>query len=136
MTKTLTVEGDVTTANTRTSLTAQGSVSAPSLVTPAGVSRITKIIVGAAADLAAAGGAVFLIRLDGPAVLGGEQTIIVAGQGGQAPQAGSDQATSRVILTELDVDIAVSPTEVIAIAAEMAGDDLGNARVAVTLVFA
>jgi len=137
MTKTLTVEGDIVSADTATSLTTQGSVSAPSLVTPSGVRKIQRLIVGVAADLAAAGDSGYFVRLNGAAVLKGEQVITVGAQGGQAPQAGSDQATSGVILFDLDdVDIDVVGSEVITIQGEMAGDDLGTARMVVTLIFA
>jgi len=137
MTKTLTVEGDIPTADTATELTAQGSVSTPSRVIPTGVKRIDKIMVGVAAELSTAGDCGYLVRLGGAAVLGGEQTIAVGAQGGQTPQAGSDQATSGVINTVLeDVDIEVKPSEVIRVQGEMCGDDLGTARMIVTLVFA
>ena len=42
MSKTLTVEGTVTAVDTVVRLTSQGSVTAPSLVTPAGVKMIKK----------------------------------------------------------------------------------------------
>jgi len=136
MTRTLTVEGDITAADTAVSLTEQGSVARPSLVVPSGVRRIDKIIAGVAAPLTGAGDSGYHIRLDGPAVLGGEQVITIGAQGGQPPQAGSDQATSGMIKTVIEqVDIEVKPVEVITIRAEMAGDNLGTARVIVTLVF-
>jgi len=137
MTKTLTVEGDITAVDTATSLTTQGSVSAPSLVIPAGVSRIDKIICGIAPDMAAAGRATFFIRLGGNAVLGGEQVIAIGAAGGQLPQTGADPtgiAPIHVVLE--DLDIAVRASDTIRIQAEMAGQDLGTARAVVTLVFA
>jgi hypothetical protein len=137
MTRTLTVEGDITAVDTRTLLTTQGSVTAPSLVIPSGLSKITKVIVAAAADGAAAGSATFFIRLGGAGVLGGEQAINVGAAGIIAVQTGSDQnyqLTKAFILDNADID--VSPSDTVAISAEMAGSDLGTARVAVTLVFA
>lgn len=137
MTRSLTVEGDIASADVATDLTAQGSVTAPSRVIPTGVTKIDKIIVGVAANLAAAGDAGYHIRLGGSAVLGGEQVISVGAQGGQLPQAGSDQGTTHVIRTVLDdVDIAIVASEVIRIQGEMAGDDLGGAAISVTLIFA
>lgn len=136
MTRTLTVEGDVTAVDTLTDLTTQGSVSAPSRVVPSGVAKIDKIIAGVAAELAAAGDSGYHLRLGGAAVLKGEQVLSLGAQGGALPQVGSDQASSGVINVVLeDVDIDVAPSEVIRISAEMAGDDLGTARAAVTLVF-
>jgi len=137
MTKTLTLEGDITAVDTETDLIAQGSVSAPSRVTPSWASRIDRIIVAVAPDMDAAGSAVFFIRLGGTAVKGGEQTLMIGAAGGQLPQTGADPTGIPTILVELrDLDIEVDPSEVIDVAAEMAGNDLGTVRIAVTLVFA
>lgn len=136
MTRTLTVEVDVNTVDSRTVATTQGSVTAPSLKVPEGVSKIDKIIASAAADLAAAGSAVFFLRLGGSAVQGGEQVIVIGAAGGAAVQSGSDQAPESPILFILeDVDIAVI-ADIITIAAEMAGSDLGDSSIVITLVFA
>jgi len=137
VTKTLTVEGDITAADTAVNLTTQGSVSQPSRVVPSGVSRIDKIIAGVAPDMAAAGSATFFIRLGGNAVQRGEQVIAIAAAGGQLPQAGADPTgipPIAVVLENLNIEVAA--TETIRIQAEMAGDALGTARVVVTLVFA
>jgi len=137
MSKTITVEGDVNAVDTRVLLTAQGSVATPSLVIPAGMTKIKQLIATAAIDgLADDGGVNFIIRLGGPAVLGGEQTIVVQGAGCQTVQSGSDAAPSigdTFILDDVDID--VSPSDVISIAAEMAGVDPGDSTVAVTLVY-
>ena len=135
MSKTLTLEGTITSADTETLLTAQGSVSAPSRKVPEGVSRIDRIIVAVSPDMAAAGAAVFFIRLGGVAVRGGEQVITVAAAGGQLPQAGADPSGIPPLVVELDdLDIEVTP-DVINVSAEMAGDDLGDATICVTLIF-
>ena len=136
MTKTITVEGDITAVDTATGLTTQGSVSAPSLVIPAGKSLIKRVIAAVAHGVGAAGSAVFILRLGGGGVKDGEQVLVIGAGGFVAVQAGSDQAPSAmgpVILD--DVDIAVSPSNVIRIQAEMAGSDLGTAEIAVTLVY-
>jgi len=135
MSKTLTLEGTITSADTETLLTAQGSVSAPSRKVPEGVSRIDRIIVAVSPDMAAAGAAVFFIRLGGVAVRGGEQVITVAAAGGQLPQTGADPTGIAPLVLELDdLDIEVTP-DVINVSAEMAGDDLGSATICVTLIF-
>ena len=136
MTKTLTLGiADLASANTEYQLTAQGSVSAPSRKIPEGVSRITKIVVAIAPDMAAAGAAVFLLRLGGVAVVGGEQVLVVGAAGGQLPQTGADPTGIEPIVTVLeDLDIEVKP-DVINVSAEMAGDDLGECTGYVTLVF-
>jgi len=137
MSKTLTVEGDITAVDTRTQITTQGSVTAPSLVVPSGFSKIDKIIVSAGAEGLADGSAVFLLRLGGSGVLKGEQVITVGAAARIAPQAGSDSAPqiAKAFILD-DVDIDVSPSDNVSISAEMAGSDLGTARIAVTLIFA
>lgn len=136
MSRTLTVEGDVNAVDTRVLLTAQGSVATPSLVVPSGMRKIDKIICTAAADGLAAGEVVYFVRLGGAAVLGGEQVIVFGGDGSIAVQAGSDAAPSvnRPFVLE-DVDIAVSPSDTISIAAEAAGVDIGDSTIAITIVF-
>lgn len=136
MSKTLTVEGDLTAVDTRTLLTTQGSVTAPSLVVPSSMKKIVKIIVSAAAEGLADGSAVFFLRLGGAAVLKGEQSIVISAAGRIAVQAGSDAAPmlGRLFILD-DADIEVSPSDTITIAGEMAGSDLGTGRVVVTLVF-
>jgi len=136
LTKTLTVEGDVNIVDTRTGLTAQGSVTAPSMKVPEGVSKIDKIIAAVAHDAAADGSAVWILRLGGSAVQKGEQVIVLAAGGCIAVQAGSDRAPSvcRAFVLE-DVDIDVIP-DIITVDAEMDGSDLGDSTIIVTLVFA
>ena len=137
MSKTLTVEGDLASVDTRTNITTQGSVTAPSLVVPSGMSKIDKILVSASQEGLANGSAVFFVRLGGAGVLKGEQTIMISAGGTIAPQAGSDAApcTCRLFAID-DVDIDVSPSDTINISAEMACSDLGTGHVVVTVVFA
>jgi len=135
MSKTLTLEGDITAADTATNLTTQGSVTSPSRTTPRGVSRRKRISVGVAPDMAAAGSATFLGRIGGDAVEKGEQTLVVAAAGGQLPQTGADPTGIPLVSVDMDVDIAISEVENIRVQGEMAGSDLGTARMVVTLVF-
>ena len=136
MSKTITVEGDVNAIDTRVLLTGQGSVTAPSLVVPAGMTKIKKIIVTAAADGLAAGHVVNFIRLGGNAVLGGEQVILFGGEDSIAVQSGSDAAPSLGSFFVLDdADIDVRPSDTITIAGEAAGVDVGDETFAVTLVY-
>ncbi len=137
MSKTLTVEGDLATVDSRTLITTQGSVTAPSLVTPAGATKIDKVKVAVAAEGLADGSAAFFIRLNGNAVKNGEQVVAVGAAGRIAVQAGSDAAPQIGRMFELDnADIAVGPSDSITIAAEMAGSDLGTGHIVVTLIFA
>ncbi len=138
MSRTITVEGDVNTVDVRTVLTTQGSITAPSLVVPAGMTRITKVIAtGAADNLADDGSVAFFVRLGGSAVLGGEQVIVFGGLGGQLPQTGSDVAPSvGLVFVHDDADIAVQASDTVSISVEAAGVDPGDTTVAVTLVYA
>lgn len=137
MTKTLTVEGDMSAVDTIANLITQGSITTPSLTIPAGVSKIERIIVSCVSDGLADGGSTFLLRLGGGGVLGGEQTIIVGAHGRIAVQSGSDAAPAHVgVLNINDVDIAVRASDPIKIQAEMMSTDTGTAGMVVTLVFA
>ena len=94
-------------------------------------------MVSVAADNAAAGEVIHFLRLGGNAVKNGEQVITVAAVGGQTPQAGSDQAPSHMTVFAMDdVDIEVSPSDTISISGEMAGVDVGDSVLGVTLIFA
>lgn len=137
MARTITVEGDLNTVDSRTLLSAQGSVSAPSLVIPAGMTKIKKVIAAASHDGAADdGAALFFLRLGGNAVLGGEQTIVFGGAGNQSVQSGSDAAPNVMVPFVIDdADIEVRPSDTISIAAEFAGVDIGDTAVVVTLVY-
>jgi hypothetical protein len=137
MSKTLTVEGDITTVDTRTLLTGQGSVTAPSLVVPSGAKVIDQIIVGAGAEGLADGSGVFILRLGGGAIMNGEQVITIGAGARIAVQAGSDAAPQHPQMFIMkDCQIDVSQSDTISVSAEMAGSDLGTARVVVTLIFA
>lgn len=134
--KTLTLEGDINSVDTLTRLTAQGSVSAPSRVTPANSKKIKAIYASVGVDGAAEGSGVFLLRLGGAAVQNGEQTVVIACAGTNTVQAGSDAAPTQVGLFRLkDADIEISSSEVISVAGELMGEDLGDSTVVVTLVF-
>ncbi len=136
MSRTITVEGDINSADTRTLITGQGSVAAPSRVTPSDAKRIVGVIVAAACDQAAEGAASILVRLGGNAIRRGEQNIIVAGLSANTVVSGSDvPPVYNPLFMLMDADIEVDPSEVIDISAELAGDDLGDATIVVTLIF-
>jgi len=135
--KTLTVEGDVTAVDTLTRFTAQGSISTPSLIVPASVKKIDKIVFAIGSEALANGKQCYFLRLGGNAVIGGEQVIALGASGRIAVQAGSDAAPQLMVAQVLDnVDIEVRPSDTISISVEGAGDDTGTATGVVTLVFA
>ena len=136
MSRTLTLEGDANSVDTRVLLTTQGSVTAPSTVVPSGMTKIKKMYAAIGSDNAAAGGVVAFVRLGGNAVLNGEQAIMFGSTGGQTPQTGSDQEPSYMTPFVLeDADIDVRPSDTLSIAAEIAGADPGDTTIAVTVVF-
>ena len=137
MSRTLTLTGAIDAVDTRTNLTAQGSVTTPSLVVPVGMTKIIGIRAAIACDaLADDGMYVGILRLGGAAVKNGEQTFVFAGGGNQTVQAGSDAAPSVCVPFVLDnVDVAVSPSDVVNVAAEIAGVDPGDTQVVVTLIY-
>lgn len=141
MTNTITVLTDAAnpldTEDQAESLVNQGSVATPSRVVPAGMSRITTLIAAVATDLANADHAVFLLRLTGDAIKEGQQTLIIAAGGGALVQAGADPDGLHcppIILENLDIEVKAGST--ITVQAEMAGGDLGDAHMSVTLIFA
>lgn len=135
--KTLTVEGDVASVDTRTALTTQGSIASPSLLVPATFTKIDKIIVAASTEGLADGKQSYFLRLGGNAVKGGEQLLPISVTGRIAPQAGSDSAPQICPVTIYeDLQIEVSPSDTVSIWAEGAGDDTGTGHVVATLVFA
>jgi hypothetical protein len=122
--------------DTRANISTQGSVTAPSLVVPSGVTKIKKIIASAGADGLAVGSSVFFIRIGGSAVKRGEQNIMVGAAGTIACQAGADSApqVGGYFILE-DADIEVNSSDTLTIGAEIAGSDLGTGRIVVTLMF-
>lgn len=137
MSRTFTVEGDITAADTRTALTTQGSVTAPSSVVPAGMKKIDKVIVAATSEGLADGAQSIFVRLGGNAVLGGEQTIAVSALGRIAVQSGSDAAPQLMKAWVLeDADIEVRASDTISVSAEGPGTDTGTVHIAITLIYA
>lgn len=136
MSKTFTVEGDITAADTRTLLTTQGSVTAPSSVVPAGVTMIDKIVFACTSEGLADGSQGWFLRLGGNAVKNGEQTIAIGASGRIAVQSGSDAAPQLMRPLVLDdVQIAVSPSDTITVAVEGPGTDTGTGHAVVTLIY-
>ncbi len=135
--KTITVEGDLASVDTRTALTTQGSVASPSLIVPVGFTKIDKVVVAAASEGLADGNSSFILRLGGNAVLGGEQVLAVGACGRIAPQSGSDSAPQHVSATVYEnLEIAVSGGDTVSFWGEMAGVDTGTGRIVATAVFA
>lgn len=132
----ITVENEITAVDTLTRLTAQGSVAAPSRLTPPDAKTLKRLIYSIAADAAADGEVTFHVVLGGDAVKGGEQIITLAGTSFIDVQSGSDAGRvgmNAQILENLDIE--VNPNETLDISVEMAGVDVGTATVVATAVF-
>lgn len=126
-------EGECTAVDTKTQLTTLGSEAAPGpLLVPAGATKIVGIIVAAVQNMAAATGYSCFVRLEGPGLPEGPESIAVCA-GGNAVATGGNHATPAVMIP---LDIPVTVANEILIFAEMAGTDVGQVNVGVTLVFA
>lgn len=137
MSKTFTVEGDIATNDTRTLLTTQGSVTAPSSVVPSGVTKIDRVVAAVCSEGLADGAQTFFLRLGGAAIKNGEQVFALAAAGRIAPQAGSDSGPQMLPAVVFEnVDIEVSASDTVTVAVEGAGSDTGTARAVVTLIYA
>jgi hypothetical protein len=134
--KTITVEGDIASVDTRTALLTQGSVTSPSMIVPIDATKITSLIVAASSEGLADGKQVWFVRLGGNSVQGGEQIIPISASGRIAVQSGSDAAPQCMSAIQYkDLDIVVSGGDTISIWGEGAGEDTGTGHMVVTCVF-
>ena len=125
-------EGEATAADAKTQLTTLGSETAPGpLLVPAGVQKLAGIIIAAMENFAAATSYSALIRLEGPGLQEGPETFAAAAGG--VPVATGGNFASVAQFTPLNIP--VTPANEILIFAEMAGTDVGQVSVGVTLVF-
>lgn len=132
----VTVEGDITAVDTLTRLTAQGSVTAPSRLTPPDATLLKRVICAVASDAAADGEVTYILRLGGDAIKGGEQTIVFGAEAWIDVAAGGDGDGPDTVALILDnLDLAITPNETMDISVEMAGVDVGTATVVVTAQF-
>lgn len=126
-------EGAVSAVDTKTQLTTVGSETAPGpLLVPTGVKMIKAIIAAVACDLATAADGTWLVRLEGPGLPEGPETIAVGASGVQVATGGSYSNHA----VRIEVDIPVTPANEIIVFAENAGEDSGTTTVGATLEFA
>lgn len=125
-------EGQITAVDTKSQLTTLGSETAPGpLLVPAGARRIAAIIAAYATDQSVAADGSIFIRLEGPGLPEGPETLIIGSQGVAVATGGHGSRTAR----RIEVDIPVTPANEILIFAENDGEDVGTETVGVTLEF-
>lgn len=125
-------EGEATAVDTKSQLTTLGSETAPGpLLVPSGAKQILGLIVAAAENFAAATSFSAFIRLEGPGLPGGPEVIAVQA-GGAAVATGGNAAILPVMIP---LNIPVTPANEILIFGEMAGTDVGQVSLGVTLIF-
>jgi len=132
----ITVEGDITAVDTLVRLTAQGSVAAPSRLTPPDAKMLKRVFFAVASDCAADGEVNYILRLGGDAIKGGEQSIIIGAESWIDVAAGGDGVNNDMPVQMLDnLDLEITPNETLDISVEMAGVDVGTATAVITAIF-
>lgn len=125
-------EGEATALNTRTQLTTLGSEQSPGpLLVPSGVTKLVGVVVAAMENFAAATSYDAFVRLEGPGLPGGPETIVAAAGGVGSATGGNFAAQANII--PLDIDV-LSGNEIL-IYGEMGGTDIGQVSFGVTLIF-
>jgi len=125
-------EGTVTAVDTKTQLSTLGSESAPGpLLVPANATKVKAIMCTYASNFALAVRGGILVRLEGPGLPEGPETIAIGGAGVSVATGG--HASFSAIRIELDIP--VTPANEILIFAENTGSDVGETTVGVTLEF-
>src|SRR3990167_6127840 len=132
----ITVEGDLTAVDTLVRLTAQGSITAPSRLTPPDATIIKRVIFAVNSDCAADGEVNYILRLGGDAIKGGEQTFVLGAESWIDVATAGDGINNDMVVACLDnLDLEVTPNETLDISVEMAGVDVGTASAVVTAIF-
>jgi hypothetical protein len=125
-------EGEATAVDTKTQLTTLGSETAPGpLLVPAGAKKISRIIIAACENMAAATSFSAFVRVEGPGLPNGPESFAVLA-GGCAVATGGNHAYEAQIF---DVDLPVTASNEILLFGEMAGTDVGQVSFGITLVF-
>ena len=125
-------EGAITAVDTKSQLTTLGSETAPGpLLVPSGAKMLKAVIAAVSSDLATAADGTHFIRLEGPGLPEGPESIVIGASGVQVATGGS--YSEKAFRVELDVP--VTPSNEILIFGENAGEDAGSCTFGVTLEF-
>ena len=125
-------EGAITAVDTKSQLATLGSETAPGpLLVPAGAKTLKAVIAAVSSDLATAADATHLIRLEGPGLPEGPESLVIGATGVQVATGGSYANAAQ----RYELDIPVVPANEILIFGENAGEDAGSCTFGVTLEF-
>jgi hypothetical protein len=125
-------EGEATAVDTKSQLTTLGSEAAPGpMLVPAGAKKLVGIIAAACSSMAAATSFTAFVRLEGPGLDKGPESLAVMA-GGAAIATGGNTATKSCYIP---LDLSVVPSNEILLFGEMAGTDVGQVSFGITLVF-
>jgi len=125
-------EGQITAVDTKSQLSTLGSETAPGpLLVPSQAKVLKAIIAVLACDNSVASDGSYFIRLEGPGLPEGPETIAVGSSGVSVATGGHGARTAHRFV----LDIPVTPSNEILIFAENAGEDTGTSTVGVTLEF-
>lgn len=125
-------EGTVAAVDTRTQLATVGSETAPGpMLVPAGAQTLLGIIAAQNFNMGAATGYTALVRLEGPGLPEGPESVII-GAGG-VPVATGGNGVNPAVFIPLNIPVTVANE--ILVFGEMCGTDVGSSEFAVTLVF-
>lgn len=126
-------EGAVTAVNTKSQLATLGSETAPGpLLVPSMAKVLKAVICAVSTDLATAADACYLVRLEGPGLPEGPESLAVGATGVQVATGGSYSMRAR----RYELDVPVTPANEILIFGENTGEDAGSCTLGVTLEFA
>ena len=132
----ITVEGDITDDDVLTRLTGQGSVTAPSRLTPPDATTLKRLFYTISGNGAADGVGISFIRIGGDAIKGGEQTLMLAAESWIDVASGGDGDGNNMPVMMLDnLDLEVTPNETLDISVELGGEDNGTHVAVVTAMF-
>lgn len=125
-------EGTITAVDTKTQLSTLGSETAPGpLLVPALAKMLKAVIYTFASNFAVAADGSMLIRLEGPGLPEGPETLAIGSAGVAVATGGHFNTTAQ----RIELDIPVTPSNEILVFAENVGEDLGEVSVGVTLEF-
>jgi len=125
-------EGQVTAVDTKSQLTTLGSETAPGpLLVPSSVRTLKAIIAVFATDSSVAADGNIIVRIEGPGLPEGPETIAIGSHGVAVATGGHGSRSAK----RFELDIPVTSGNEILIFAENVGEDVGTETVGVTLEF-